>query len=83
MDQSGRIRRNRRIQHKGCRKVKLKIFVILLLCVTGMVIVGCTYRAAEGEYPDFTLTSSSGAPVTLSSFKHESIVVLGVGDPYT
>ena len=65
--------------------MKLKALIILLFCVAGIVMIGCTYNRphVEEEYPDFTLTSTSGKSVTLSSFRNRSIVVLGIGDPYT
>ena len=61
-----------------------KVFAIaLLLCIAGIIISGCTIKPPDSEYPDFTLTSSRGEQVSLASFRGKSIVVLGVGNPYT
>ena len=62
------------------RKVSVIIF---LLCIAGIIISGCTTEPPDPEYPDFTLTSSRGEQVSLASFRGKSIVVLGVGNPYT
>ena len=61
-----------------------KVFVIVfLLCITGIILSGCTIKPPDSEYPDFTLTSSKGEQVSLASFRGKSIVVLGIGNPYT
>ncbi len=58
------------------------LIVILLLFTVNIVITGCMPRPMT-EYPDFLLTSSEGDQVSLLSFRGRSIVVLGIGDPYT
>ncbi len=64
--------------------MKRKIFVIvLLLCVAGITMFGCVAEPPDPEYPDFTLTSSKGEQVSLAAFRGKSIVVLGIGNPYT
>ena len=61
-----------------------KVFVIIfLLCIAGIVISGCVTEPPDPEYPGFTLTSAKGEQVSLASFRGKSIVVLGIGNPYT
>lgn len=61
-----------------------KAFIIaILLCIAGVTMFGCATEPPDSEYPDFTLTSSSGESVNLASFRGKSVVALGVGDPYT
>ena len=57
--------------------------IVFLIFIAGIIISGCTTKPPEPEYPDFTLTSSEGEQVNLASFKGKSIVVLGIGNPYT
>lgn len=64
-------------------KTKILI-VIIVLCAIYMIKSGCMPRQEIGvKYPDFTLTSAKGEEVSLSSFNGKSIVVLGIGNPYT
>jgi hypothetical protein len=70
---------------------KEKAIGIVLCLLTVYMLIGLIFAMTRAvtliqvgsKARNFTLTSSSGERINLASYKRKSIVVMGIGNPYT